>query len=201
MQKIIEYLKKYRPSTTDVADALGKTGLLSVARPITPGLYCVGSGHYTYACNNSNWMLHKMSQDAPAGSVVYVQVYDCGDKAVLGDLIAGYLFEKRHVAGVVVNGIVRDVGQLIEDRSQVWAKGISPIGVGHDEESMKCQIDEGTLVNEGILVCDDTGVVIISRSSQDGILEKLEHIRQREMRWHREVSEGKTTFEVVCKSA
>jgi len=201
MEKVVNHILADRISTTDVADAMGKKGLLSTAKPVVPGLHCAGPGAFIYACGHSNWQIHHLARAVQPGSVVYVAVYDCGDKAVLGDLVVQYLVEKRKVAGVVVDGNVRDAHCLIEKKYPVWCRGFSPIGVGHDyadvdgedRSHMERTMDR---INKSVLVCDDSGVVIVEEFSN--VLSRITAIQQREVDWHRWLEEGQDTFDFVC---
>lgn len=199
-EQLVEYILQNHLSTTDVADALGKRGLFSTAKPLSPGQRCAGPGFCVFAYGPSNWHIHSMIRQVPKGSVVYVSVYDC-DRAVLGDLIVRYILGKRQAVGVVVDGFVRDAHELVKNYP-VWAKGVTPIGVGHEETKP----DEATLfeisrltarVNQSALVCDDSGVVIVENFTET--MKQLEAIRHREVAWHSYLDDGLDTFDFVCK--
>jgi regulator of RNase E activity RraA len=200
-EEVVKRILDTDASTTDVADAMGKRGLLSSARPLVPGLRRVGPGYCIHACGDSNWQIHDLARHTPEGAIVYVAVYGCGNKAVLGDLVVSYLLHKKHAAAVVVDGNVRDAHCIIKNEYPVWSKGVSPIGVGHDpawlEGHEKEEMDKlAERINRSILVCDDSGVVMVE--DFDGILDRLEAIHQREIDWHRWLDEGIDTFDFVC---
>ena len=57
--EIIQYIQKNRVSTTEVADCLGKTGVLKDIFPLNRQHFAVGEIHYLYAIQNSNWTVHE----------------------------------------------------------------------------------------------------------------------------------------------
>jgi 4-hydroxy-4-methyl-2-oxoglutarate aldolase len=200
-EKVIEYILDTGISTADVADAIGKRGLLSVARPLVTGLRCVGPGYCIHACGDSNWQIHNLARNVPEGAIVFVSVYGCGNKAVLGDLVTSYLLHRKRATAVVVDGNVRDAHCIIKNKYPVWSKGVSPIGVGHDPVRLEGNDKEELnklveRINRSVLVCDDSGVVMVE--DFDGILERLNAIHQREIDWHRQLDEGVDTFDFVC---
>ncbi len=52
--KIIDYIRRNRVSTTEVADCLGKAGVLPNVMPINRGHFKVGNVKWVYAFDNSN---------------------------------------------------------------------------------------------------------------------------------------------------
>ncbi|MBR1731871.1 MAG: RraA family protein, partial [Ruminococcus sp.] len=64
-EKIIDFIKKNRVSTTEVADALGKTGAVQGVKPINRGHFKVGVVKWVYACDESNWTVHEQIKDIP----------------------------------------------------------------------------------------------------------------------------------------
>ena len=68
-QEIINLIRKNRISTTEVADALGKKGVLPYILPINQGIHKVGELQFFYAYNNSNWELHEQIQAFEEGNI------------------------------------------------------------------------------------------------------------------------------------
>ena len=57
--KIIDFIKRNRVCTTEVADCLGKTGVLENVMPINQGQFKVGNVKWVYAYAESNWHVHQ----------------------------------------------------------------------------------------------------------------------------------------------
>ena len=76
---IIKFIKRNRVSTTEVADALGKTGLLPRVKPITEDQHKVGKVRCIFTANESNYELHEQIRDVEEGEIVIVFVNECND--------------------------------------------------------------------------------------------------------------------------
>ena len=55
-EKIINYITKNRVSTTEVADCLGKAGVVENVLPLNRGHFAVGEIQYLYAIQDSNYI-------------------------------------------------------------------------------------------------------------------------------------------------
>jgi 4-hydroxy-4-methyl-2-oxoglutarate aldolase len=201
--KIIDYIKTNRVSTTEVADAMYKMGELDTKlRCLVPGSRAVGVVHYAPAVEGSNYYTHKYLKDAPKDSVVYVDVHDCDGLAIFGGLVIKFLMLYRQTAGVVVGGLVRDGQQLLKEKWPVWAHGTTPIGcvnsdVPFDEKDYLQRREE---IDGSIIVADDCGVIIIPKEKQtDELYERLEFIEWQEDVWFDCIDRRKwDTFDTVC---
>lgn len=201
--KILQYITINRVSSTQAADALGKTGELEPGlRPVLPGSRAVGFVHYAPALDGSNWYTHKYLRNAAANSVVYVEGVNCEGKAIFGSLVSKYLVLYCQVAGIVVGGLVRDVHQLVKERYPVWSHGFTPIGCKNQET--ECD-EEWILERErhfsgSIIVADDSGVTLIPRKDLDeDFFHKLEFLENQEDIWFDCIDRLKwDTFDTVC---
>ena len=73
-RKIIEYIKINRVSTTEVADCLGKIGVIENALPLNRGHFCVGEIRYLFAVGESNWNVH---EDLEKEVILYQNIQYC----------------------------------------------------------------------------------------------------------------------------
>ena len=78
---IIDKIERNRISTTEVADCLGKTGLIPKVYPVNQGLFKVGKVHWIYAYNESNWEVHEQCRDAQEKEIILVESFNCKDRA------------------------------------------------------------------------------------------------------------------------
>jgi 4-hydroxy-4-methyl-2-oxoglutarate aldolase len=204
IQKIIDYLAKTKLPTAAISDGLGKTGVLHGIMPMCqPPLYAVGKVHVVHAINCSNWHLHDKARKAEPGSIVYVHCENCGDFAALGELVSLYCIKQLQAAAVVINGLVRDVAGI--RGLPVWAKGVTPLGCFNakpklSEDDIAKMNDVESSIEGGIMVCDDSGVVVIDPNllTQD-TLDKMHMMKDREARWFKAMADGLSTFEIVCE--
>lgn len=204
-QRIVDYLVRNRVSTTEVADALGKTGVLPNLMPINRGHYKAGKIKWIYACEESNWPVHEQIQDIEEDCVVFVEAFDCGDRAIFGELVSKYLLLYRQSRALVIQGKMRDAAALIRENWPIWCAGFNPVGCFNKKPGV--ELDEELKIshyekyNGAIAVCDDCGVVVIPKEklTEDFLLE-LHHMEDQEDIWFDRLDHYKeNTFEIVCQ--
>lgn len=201
---IIDFIRRNRVSTTEVADALGKHGALSGPVAVNTGHHRVGPVHWAYAYDHSNWSVHEQIAAAPAGSIVVISHHNTSGRSAVGDLVAKFLILYRQCHALVVQGPVRDADQMRRNNWPLWCEGFNPVGCTNDKPTSA--LPPGALDTErerfsgAVAVCDDGGVVIIeARELTDQLLDSLERIEALEDEWYDGIDRLKlSTFEVVC---
>lgn len=207
-EKIIELIKKNRISSVEVADALGKSGVLAGPKPLSTGQHVVGEVQYIYGHSESNWPIHKQGENVNEGGILYVDTFECNDKAAFGDIVAKYFLLYKQVEGVVVNGLLRDVHTLKKENYPIWCKGITPLGCYNKdvEETLEMsnQVRLKKLQLEGsIMVCDDSGCTVISKNRiNEDTYNRLEFIELQEDIWFYCLDTLKwSTYKTICEKA
>lgn len=204
IDKILEYIKKNRVSTTELADCMGKQGLIENAIPLNKKHFIAGKVHYSYCDDESNWNVHKTIQNAPENSVVFVDDLGSNNRAIFGDLVAKYLFLYQQVVGVVTNGKIRDAHTLAKENYPIWSNGANPVGCFNVEPANPVEneilISRMNFFENSLIVADDTGVVVItSEFMTEEFYKKLEWIEEQEDIWFDCIDRKKwNTFETVC---
>jgi regulator of RNase E activity RraA len=129
---------------------------------------------------------------ARAGDVLVVAGRADESRALLGDLI-GELLVARGIAGVIVDGAVRDVDALAELGLSVFARGVSPAGPFKNGPGVVgCPVAcGGVVVQPGDLVVGDgDGVAVVAQDSLDACLEAAEAKLARESDLRRRIRDG-----------
>lgn len=203
-EKIIDYIQTNKVSTTEVADCLGKTGVLPGIYPINAGQFHAGRVRWVYAYNESNWEVHEQVRDIEKGEIVYIEAFDCKDRAIFGELVSKFILLYRRAEAVVTNGKMRDAHKLIKEKYPIWCTGVTPIGCFNkknenpfDENIIKQRREE---LDGAVAVCDDSGVVIIPKNLlTEDFYKKLEAIEEQEDIWFDCIDRRKwDTFDTVC---
>ncbi|MAG75176.1 MAG: demethylmenaquinone methyltransferase [Colwelliaceae bacterium] len=205
-KQIISYIKKNRVSTTEVADALGKTGVLPQVFPVNEGGHVVGEINCVFAANESNYEVHEGMRDVGEDTVAMVFVDNCNDRAILGELVAKYALLYQGAKALIVDGLVRDIAAIKRHRFPVWCQGTTPIGCFNDKRDSFPENKRAELITEyqgGIAVCDDGGVIMISNDNiNESLLERLQHIEMQEDIWFYCLDTLKwDTHKIVCEKA
>jgi 4-hydroxy-4-methyl-2-oxoglutarate aldolase len=153
-------------------------------RPMWKGARAVGPAFTAQAAPGDNLALQRAVREAPEGSILVVD----GGGLEYGHW-GGILTEiaiLRNLAGLVIDGTVRDIDEIEESGFPVFATGIA---MRHAEKRVAGTIGEpitlgGRVVGSGdIIVADTDGVVAVPRDrltqALDGALERAEKERLR----------------------
>lgn len=205
-EKAIELIEENRISTTEVGDVLGKMGQVEGVHALNRGMFKVGEVKMIYAINNSNYEVHKQLDESDdfKGKILFVYNVNC-DRAVFGDLVSKYILLYKKAKAIVITGKLRDAHTLIKENYPIWLQDVSPIGCVNRVNGP--EIDAAFLeelkekYDGSIMVCDDSGVVMIPKDKIDEkLLTKLEFIEFQEDIWFYCVDTLKmSTFETVCQ--
>jgi 4-hydroxy-4-methyl-2-oxoglutarate aldolase len=206
-EQIIDFCKKNRVSTTEVADALGKSGVFSGVLPISANLYKVGPIRCVFSANNSNWDVHEQVRQVEEGEVALILTHGCeSNRAIIGDLISKYVLLYRGAAAIIVQGPVRDVAALRREGYALWSIGVSPLGCFNkrvEPYPPELETEMRAKYEGGLAICDDGGVTIIESSLlTEDTLQKLKRIEIQEDIWFYCLDTLKwDTKKIVCDKA
>jgi 4-hydroxy-4-methyl-2-oxoglutarate aldolase len=159
------------PPTT-LADLLGRAQVMDIGiRPLWNAPRVAGPA-YTVRCEpGDNLMLHAAIYRAAPGSVIVVESGDV-DHALAGGNVCA-VAQRRGVAAFVVDGVIRDLGEVREAGFPVFARGVIPIPgtkekIGALGEPARVG---GVLVHPGdIVVADEEGIVVVPAAREEDIL-------------------------------
>lgn len=157
--------------------------LLNRLYAIDPAIACLTGAHHRLvgpACTvkvfpGDNLMVHKVLDVAKPGDVVVVDAGGSPMNAVLGDLVCTKA-KHRGIAGFVVDGLIRDLPDIVALDFPVFAQGTTPIGPlhrgpGEINYPICCG---GVVVNPGdVIVADAAGVVVVPRGIAAELLRRL----------------------------
>lgn len=203
-KQIIDYIKRNRVSTTEIADCLGKTGGMDNVLPINRGHFKVGNVKWVYAYKSTNWDVHEQVIDTQEDDIVFIEAIDCENRAIIGELVSKYILLYRQAAAIVTDSKMRDAGALIRENYPIWCNGVSPVGCFNtkpepalNETVIKAHKEK---YDGAIMVCDDCGVVIIPKEYHtQEFLNKIIAMEEQEDIWFDRLDRNKeNTFEIVC---
>ena len=201
---IIDYIRRNRVSTTEVADCLGKSGAIENVLPINKGHFKVGNVKWVYAYKETNWDVHEQVVSTEENDIVFIDAIECGNRAIIGELVSKYILLYKQANAIVTNSKMRDAGALIRENYPIWCTGVTPVGCFNVKPNPPLDLNienEHREIYEGsIMVCDDCGVVLIQKSHHnEEFLNKLIKIEEQEDIWFDRLDRHKeNTFEIVC---
>ena len=168
--------------TTTLADILGKQQVMDFGIRRLWSSDRVAGPAFTVRCpRGDNLMLHAAIYRAEPGAVIVVESGDT-DVALAGGNVCATA-HRRGVEAFVLDGVIRDIGEIREDGFPVHARGIVPIpGVKKAvlplNEAITCG---GVTVHPGdIVVADEDGIVVVPQAKADEVLVKARQVLARE---------------------
>ncbi|MGH8879490.1 MAG: RraA family protein [Stackebrandtia sp.] len=167
----------------NIGDALDRLGLMhSGIGPVWPRARCAGTVLPILTREGDNLAIHRALDEARPGDVLVVNGMGDGARALFGDLLAEMCLA-RSVAGVIVDGAVRDAEAIAETGLPVFARAVTPAGptkTGPGVIGLPVACG-GVVCRPGDLaVADSDGVAIVPRDRLDGVLSRLTEIEARE---------------------
>ena len=190
------------------ADIFGGSTLVDPAirplRAFAAGRRLVGTA-VTALCTATDYgAVHHAIAIAEAGDVIVVEAGGRQNPAIIGELLSGSA-RLKGVAGVIVNGAVRDSGRLRQwDDFPVFTKYVNPRGPSSMDQGIVNEVVSfaGARVAPGDLILgDDDGLVVIPREEAEARLAAALARVQAEHGWEQELMSGRTTLDVFSVPA
>lgn len=165
-----------------ISDAVGKaTGAIGLHAYGGREIMC-GTALTVRVRPGDNLMVHKSFDYAQPGDVIVVDAGgDIGQSIVGGNMRA--TMRRKGIAGIVIDGAIRDLDEYAEGGLPAFAKGVchrgpSKDGPGEINVPIACA---GMVVHPGDLVVGDSdGVVAIARADVPALIEAVRKVVERE---------------------
>jgi RraA family protein len=162
--------------TAELADAAGVPIAMDARiRPVWRGAQLAGPAFTVRTPPGEHQAVREAAERAPAGAVVVVEGGGELRRALWGDKMAGLALE-RGLAGIVVDGAVRDVDGIEALGFPVFAAGVVPTPPERDRPGeLDVPVTCGGLeVRPGDFVYGDSdGVVVVPREQHDAIVARV----------------------------
>ncbi len=183
--------------TTLLSDALGGKATAAAAfTPLSSRERLVGQARTAFCPGSVLPAIGTITLARPGEVLV---IGGGGDSfASLGGIMARDAVRQR-LAGLVIDGLVRDIGELRAMPFPIFCRGATPHGAGADPRGA---IDGpvnlgGPLVYPGdVIVGDDDGIVVIPLAQVDEVVAKAIAKRDAEASWIADIEAGKSLAEV-----
>ena len=148
----------------NISDSMSRmTAAGARLRPMHGGGVLVGPALTVKARPGDNLMLHKALDIANPGDVIVCDAGGDLTNSLFGEMMVAHAI-KRGVAGVVINGAIRDSGAIRAGSFPIFAAGVShrgPYKDGPGEINVAIAID-GMVIEPGdLIVGDDDGLICV----------------------------------------
>ena len=197
-------------SPEDVATALAALGSATLGesgglaahrrlRPVWPGASLAAPAYPVGCAPGDNLAVHVAVTKAPRGSVLVVDVGQVADRGYWGEVLTTAA-EAAGLAGLVLDGCVRDVGALEAHGFAVFSAGIALTGATKDKPGTAGRPVRvgGVVVSAGDwVVADVDGVTFVPGAAVDDVLAAGRARESKEAGFFESLKNGATTVELL----
>ena len=182
-------------------EAAGRIGALSSAiKPIAKGMTVAGPAFTVKSPPQNNLWLHRAISKTSPGDVLVVDVGGHYEAGYWGEIMT-VAAQARGIAGLVIEGSVRDADQIEALGFPVFARGLSIRGTGKDVDrpgALNEPLPFGdVIVAPGDLVVGDAdGVVVIPKDRVHDVLAKSQEREDKEAAIMERLRKGETTLDI-----
>jgi 4-hydroxy-4-methyl-2-oxoglutarate aldolase len=184
------------------AATLGESGGRPMApriRPVWPAARLAARAFAVRCTPGDNLAVHAAVARAPAGSALAVEVGIERERGYWGEVLTTAA-EERGIAGLVIDGCVRDIASLTGHRFPAFSAGVAlrgatkelPGGTGGSVEVGDVVVQTGDW-----LVGDPDGVTVVPAEHLDDVLAAGQARAKREQALLEALRDGKTTVELL----
>jgi 3-hexulose-6-phosphate synthase/6-phospho-3-hexuloisomerase len=185
-------------SAANLSDALHRGGVLEGLRPLFPGISLKGRV-LTVRTYPGDWAKPVEAIDlAQPGDVIVVDAGGVGP-AIWGELATHSALQKG-VAGVVIDGALRDSGDIIKLGFPAFSRLILPNAGeprGFGEIGVPLRIGSTRVETGDYLLGDDDGVTVLPQRLAVEYANRAMDVLEKENRIREEIKEGRTLAEVT----
>ena len=187
-------------ATATISDAQKSLGIMRPnIKAVAPGMRLVGPAHTVKCYPGSIITVHKALLEAQPGDVLVVDGEGDDRGALFGELMTLQAL-RNGLAGVVVDGPVRDRNAVVESGLAVFAACLNPrVGsnrrVGETQIPVQCG---GVVVRPGDLILgDDDGVAVVAPEEAASVLEAAAAIKRKEIGYREAMAAGQQLADLI----
>ena len=186
-------------SAATMHEAAGKIGALpSYLKPISSGMKICGRAYPVKGPSGCNLWLHRAIAKAKRGDVLLADIGDDKEFGYWGDIMGTSSITKG-IAGLVIDGCVRDQFELEEMGFPVFSSGLSIRGTEKKFDG-KGSLEEPIIIGNiaiehgDLVLGDNDGIVIIPANQvEDSITKSIER-EDKENATKKRLRDGETTM-------
>lgn len=195
-----ELIERFRGlAAANISDVQGRQQTLDmrvkpIYAPMTP---LCGTAFTVKARPGDNLLATKAIHMAKPGDVLVISSDFDTNLTVFGGVMTA-MAAKKGLAGVVTDGLVRDVAEIRDSGLPVFSIGLTPVGPtkegsGQINLPVSCG---GVIVNPGDLVVgDEDGVVVVRQEEAEAVLERVHARMELERQWFAAIERGEAILE------
>ncbi|MFF7057894.1 RraA family protein [Achromobacter spanius] len=189
-----EVVEKFRPiPVANISDCMWRiTAGGARLRPMHDGSLLAGPALTVRTRPGDNLLVHKALELAQPGDVVVVDAGGDLTNAIIGEIMTTYA-QTRGLAGIVINGAIRDCGAIRRGSLPVYAAGIThrgPYKDGPGEINTVIALDGMTITPGDLILGDEDGLLCVPFEQVDAIYAAATAKQEVEARMMAEIAAG-----------
>ena len=186
-------------SSATLHEAMGKRGALPYGiKPIFPEMKLCGPALTVGAQPMDNLPLHRAIAVAQPGDVLVVEVGGGYEAGYFGEIMT-VAAQAKKIAGLVIDGCVRDGALIRELGFPVFSRGLSIRGTDKNDRgriNTPIEIGDVTIDAADLVVGDGDGVVVVPAGEVAQVLAAAQKREDKETQIKKNLTAGKTTLEL-----
>lgn len=166
----------------NIDDCMGRTAAVSAEIIPVGKKNVLGTAFTVKVAEGDNLMFHKAMDLAKPGDVIVIDAGGATQRSIFGELMAHYC-KLRGIAGILVDGSIRDAEELAAMDLPVYARGVTPNGPyknGPGEINTVISFAGKTVRPGDIVVGDGDGVLFIRPEEASEILKAVHAVMEKE---------------------
>lgn len=189
-----------RLGTATIHEAQGQRGAVDPAiAPLDPSMRVSGPALTVDIRPGDNLMIHYALTKARPGDVLVVDAKQFVNAGPWGDVLT-FAAQKIGIAGLVIDGAVRDATNIVEMGFPVFCRGLSIRGTNKVQPGRLNVpvVVGGVPINPGdIVVGDRDGLVVVAAEELQSVIEASEAREEKEAGMRKKLEQGATMVELL----
>lgn len=195
---VLEALAELGAAT--IYEAQGQHGSVSpLIRPLDPTSRIAGQAFTADIGWGDNLLVHEAMRQIVAGEVLVLDAHGCTEAGPWGDVLTAQA-KHRGVAGLVIDGAVRDSADILDMDFPTFARGVCIRGTTKTYPgSVRRPVTVGgvTIRPGDVVVGDRDGVVVIPVETVDHALAAAQQRAAKENQFRDLIAQGSTTADLL----
>ncbi|MFO1534814.1 MAG: 3-hexulose-6-phosphate synthase [Thermoplasmatota archaeon] len=185
-------------STSNVSDAMHRKGAMAGIHARQQGLRVAGRAVTVFTADGDWAKPVEAIEVAQPGDVLVID--SRGTEVAMWGELASHSCQVRGIAGVVIDGAIRDIDDIRAMGFPAWSRHVvpnagEPKGFGEIGAEVRCG---GQTVRSGDwIVADDMGVVVVPQEEAHEVANRSLEVHEREGRLREEIRRGRTLSSVL----
>lgn len=196
-RKLVERFRQLSSATVHEASG-GKGALSSRIKPIYPHMKVCGTAVTVKVRPGDNLILHKAIYVAQAGDVIVADADGYLEAGPWGEIMAVAALA-RGIAGLVINGCVRDSEAMNELGFPVFSCGLCIKGTEKTSLGLinhPLNLDNITIIPGDLILGDRDGLVVVKKEEAGEVLQKSLAREEKETTIKERLQNGESTLDI-----